>query len=75
MNIIGITISHMTNAHKLKSKVQIMRSTAYRSSTYASYTIGSGTTKQENQPAAQIAARHTISFLRWRYICHESCWC
>ena len=39
----------MTNAHKLQSKVQVIRNTAYRPSTQVSYTIGSGTTMQENQ--------------------------
>ena len=42
--------------------------------TQASYAISLGTTIQENQSAAQIAARHTISFLAWRHICHESFW-
>ena len=41
-------------------KVQVIRNTAHRPSTQASYTIGSGTTMQENQPAAQIAAEHNI---------------
>ena len=40
--------------------VQVIRNTAHRPSTQASYTIGSGTTLQENQPAAQIAAKHNI---------------
>ena len=40
--------------------VQVIWNTAHRPSTQASYTIGSGTTMQENQPAAQIAARHNI---------------
>ena len=50
----------MTNAYKLQSKVQVIQNTAYRPSAQASYTIGSGTTIQENQPAVQIAARHNI---------------
>ena len=41
-------------------KVQVIRNTAHRPSTQASYTIGSGTTMQENKPAAQIAAEHNI---------------
>ena len=41
-------------------KVQVIRNTAHRPSTQASYTIGSGTTMQENQQAAQIAAKHNI---------------
>ena len=44
----------------LQSKVQVLRNTAHRLSTQASYTIGSGTTLQENQPAIQIAAKHSI---------------
>ena len=50
----------MTDAHKLQSKVQVIRNTAYRPSTQASFTVGSGTTMQENQLAAQIAAEHNI---------------
>ena len=38
----------------------VIRNTAYRPSTQASYMIGSRMTKQENQPAAQNAARHNI---------------
>ena len=53
-------ITNVTNAHKLQSKVQVIRNTAYQSSMQASYMIGSGTTIQENQPAVQIAARHNI---------------
>ena len=41
-------------------KVQVIRNTAHRPSTQASYTIGSETTMQENQLAAQIAAKHSI---------------
>ena len=37
-----------------------MQSTAHWSSTQASYTIDSGSIMQENQLAAQIAARHNI---------------
>ena len=33
---------------------------AHRPSMQASYTVGSGKTMQENQLAAQIAARHNI---------------
>ena len=32
-------------------KVQVIQNTAHRTSTQASYTIGSGTTMQEKQPA------------------------
>ena len=39
-------------------KVHVIRNTAHRPSTQASYTIGSGTTMQENKLAAQIAAKH-----------------
>ena len=41
-------------------KVQVIQNTTHRPSTQASYTIGSGTTMQENQQAAQIAAKHSI---------------
>ena len=41
-------------------ELQVIRNTAHRPSTQASYTIGSGTTMQENQQAAQIAAKHNI---------------
>ena len=51
-----------------------MRNTAHRPSTQASYTIGSGTTMQENQSVAQIAAKHN-TFLVWCHTCHESFWC
>ena len=53
-------ITSVTNAHMLQSKVQVIRNTAYRPITQASYTIGSGTTTQEIQQAAQIAARHNL---------------
>ena len=46
--------------HMFTIKVQVIRNTAHRPSTQASYTIGSGTTMQENQQAAQIAANHSI---------------
>ena len=55
-------------------KVQVIRNTAHRPSTQASYTIGPGTTMQEIQPAAQIAAKHNI-FPIWRHICHATFWC
>ena len=42
--------------HMFTIKVQVIRNTAHRPSMQASYTIGSGTTMQGNQPAAQIAA-------------------
>ena len=41
-------------------KVQVIRNTAHRPGMQANYLIGSGTTMQENQPAAQIAAKHSI---------------
>ena len=41
-------------------KVPLIRISAHQPSRQASYTIGSGTTMQENQPAAQIAAKHNI---------------
>ena len=46
--------------HMFTIKVQVIRNTAHRPSTQASYTIGSGTTMQENLHAAQIAAKHSI---------------
>ena len=48
-----------------------MQSTAHWSSTQASYTIDSGSIMQENQLAAQIAARHNIFP---HHTCHESFW-
>ena len=50
----------MTNAHKLQSKVKVIRNTANWPSIQASYMIGSGTTIQENQQVAQIAARQNL---------------
>ena len=52
-------------------KVQVIRNAAHRPSTQASYTIGSGTTMQENQPQRKLQL-NTISFLAWRHICHKS---
>ena len=54
-------------------KVQVIWNTAHRPSTQASYTIASGTTIQENQPAAQIAAKHNIfscmaSYMSWIFL-------
>ena len=46
--------------HIFTIKVQVVRNTAHRPSTQASYSIGSGTTIQEIQPAAQIAAKDGI---------------
>ena len=46
--------------HKFTIKVQVIRNTAHRPSTQASYTMGSGTTMQANQQTAQIAAEHNI---------------
>ena len=51
---------------------EVMQKTADLPNKQASNTIGSRTTIQENQPAAQIAARHTVFFLGWRHIYHES---
>ena len=45
-------------------KVQVIRNTVHRPSTQASYTIGSGTTMHENQPAAQIVAEHNKDYTR-----------
>ena len=50
--------------HMFTIKVQVIRNTAHRPSTQASYTIGSGTTMQENQPEAQIAAKLIYSILQ-----------
>ena len=52
--------SQVDRPHMFTIKVQVIRNTAHRPSTQASYTIGSGTTMQEIQPAAQIAAKHSI---------------
>ena len=52
--------SQVTLLHMFTIKVHVIRNTAHRSSTQASYTIGSGTTMQENQLAAQIAAEDSI---------------
>ena len=41
-------------------KIQVIQNMAHGPSTQASYTIGSGTTMQENQPAAQISDKHNI---------------
>ena len=54
-------------------KVQVIQNTAHRPRTQASYTIGSGTTMQENQSAAQIAAEHNISphmapYMSWIFL-------
>ena len=49
----------LSTAH-VTIKEQVIRNTAHRPSTQASYTIGLRTTMLENQPAAQIAARHNI---------------
>ena len=46
--------------HMFTIKVQVIRNTSHRPSTQASYTIGLGTNMQENQLAAQNAARHNI---------------
>ena len=52
-------------------KVQAIQNPAHRPSTLNSYTIGSGMTLQENQQAAQIAARNSIIPQMTPYI---SCW-
>ena len=44
--------------HMFTNKVQVIRNTAHRPSKQASYTTG--TTMQENQQTAQIAAKHNI---------------
>ena len=59
--------------HMFTIKVQVIRNTAHRPSTQASYTIGLGTTMQENQLAAQIAAKHNIfscmaPYMSWIYL-------
>ena len=46
--------------HMFTIKVQAIRTAAHRPSTQASYMIGSGMAMQENQQAAQIAAKHNI---------------
>ena len=38
----------------------VIQNTAHRPSMQARYTVDSRTTKQRNQPAVQIAARHSI---------------
>ena len=53
-------------------KVHVLQSTTHHFSMQASHTVGLWTTMQRIQPAVQIAAGHTISFLRWHHICHES---
>ena len=51
--------SDIPHTHMFTIKeLQVIRNTAHRPRTQASYTIGSGTTMQENQQAAQIAAKH-----------------
>ena len=49
------------------SAVHDLWNTAYRPSSQESYR-----SMQKNQPAAKIAARHTITFLIWRQMCHAS---
>ena len=56
-------IPHKKSAH-LTIKVQFIQNTAHRLSTQVSYTIGLGTTMQENQPAAKIAASHKTTDVR-----------
>ena len=50
----------MSYAHVTIKQLHVIRSTAYWPSMQASYMIGSETTMQRNQPAAQIATRHNI---------------
>ena len=57
-NIYLFIKSQAKNAH-VTIKVQTIRNMAHWPITLASYTIGSETTMQENQPATQIA-RHNI---------------
>ena len=59
----------------LTIKVHLVQVIQIRPTTQASYMIDSGTTMQENQPAAQIAVKHSI-FPQMAHICHESfrCW-
>ena len=47
-------------AHVYNQSTGFIRNTAHRPNMQASYMKGSGTTMQENQPAAQIAAKHNI---------------
>ena len=47
--------------HMFTIKVQVIPNRAHRPSMHASYLIGSGTTMQKNQPAVQIAAKHSLS--------------
>ena len=62
-------VTYRTMPHMFTINVQVIRNTAHRPSTQASYTIGSRTTMQENQPAAQIAAKHNIfSRMSWIYL-------
>ena len=54
-------------------RVQVIRNTAHRPSTQASYSIGSGTTMQQNEHAAQIAAKHSITpqmapYMSWIFL-------
>ena len=42
--------------------MQTVRTAAFRPGTQARYTIGSGMTIQENQPASQISAQHLSSY-------------
>ena len=52
--------NHKWHTEHVYNQSTVIRNTAHRPSTQASYTIGSGTTMQENQQAAQIAAKHNI---------------
>ena len=66
--------------HMFTIRVQVIRNTAHRPSTQASYSIGSGTTMQENQQAAQIAAKHSITpqmapYMSWIFLVYFSYSC
>ena len=70
-------LNHKWQRVNVTIKVQVIRNTAHRPSMQASYTIGSGATMQEYQPAAQIAARHNIfpqmaQYMSW--IFGAGCW-
>ena len=73
-------LNHKWHTAHITIKVQVIRNTAHRPSTRASYMIGSGTTMQENHTAAQIAARHNIfsqmaPYMSWIFWCWWESWC
>ena len=53
-------LNHKCHTAHVRIKVQVIQNMAHRTSMQASYMIGLGMTMQENQLAAQIAARHNI---------------